>query len=186
MKSQQRRFFESCRLEQFGNPGGNPPGFPSGNGTGNGWEEIGNLDNGILAEAYLQNTSTLAADGLIDLGNAFSIGGTQDLVFRYRTTGGAFVDAAVQYITSAAVAGDYNNNGRVDAADYVFWRNNRGPGSLAQRGRHQSGGGRRSGLQLLAIEIRCDSLAADRGDGRQRRAGTGHAFALSVARQSSA
>jgi hypothetical protein len=116
------------------NPSGNPPGFPSGNGTGNGWEELGNLDDGILAEAYLQNTSTLAAGGAINLGNAFDIGGTQDLAFRYRTTGGAFVDALVQYVTTAGVAGDYNSNGAVDAADYVMWRNNRGPGSLPNEG----------------------------------------------------
>jgi hypothetical protein len=116
------------------NPSGNPPGFPSGNGSGNGWEEMGNLDNGILAEAYLQNISTLAAGGLIDLGNAFRVGAAQDLVFRYRTSGGAFVDAAVQYLTSAAVAGDYNNNGIVDAADYVIWRKRLGPGSLPNEG----------------------------------------------------
>jgi hypothetical protein len=116
------------------NPSGNPPGFPSGNGTGNGWEEMGNLDNGILAESYLQNISTLAAGGLIDLGNAFTVGATQDLVFRYRTSGGAFVDAAVQYVTSAAVAGDYNSNGVVDAADYVIWRKKLGPGSLPNEG----------------------------------------------------
>jgi hypothetical protein len=116
------------------NPAGNPPGFPSGNGTGNGWEEMGNLDNGILAESYLENSSTLAAGGLVDLGNAFRVGATQDLVFRYRTSGGAFLDAAVQYITSAAVAGDYNNNGIVDTADYVIWRKKLGPGSLPNEG----------------------------------------------------
>jgi hypothetical protein len=116
------------------NPAGNPPGFPSGNGTGNGWEELGNLDNGVLAEAYLQDISTLAAGGLIDLGNAFTVGGTQDLVFRYRTSGGAFVDAAVQYVTTAGVAGDYNSNGVVDAADYVIWRKKLGPGSLPNEG----------------------------------------------------
>jgi hypothetical protein len=27
------------------------------------------------------------------------------------------------YVTSAGVLGDYNNNGTVDAADYVLWRN---------------------------------------------------------------
>jgi hypothetical protein len=116
------------------NPSGNPAGFPSGNGTGNGWEELGNLGSSILAEAYLQNTSTLAPAGTIDLGNAFSAGGTQDLVFRYRSTGGAFVDATVEYLTTAGVPGDYNNNGRVDAADYVMWRNNLGPGSMPNEG----------------------------------------------------
>jgi hypothetical protein len=116
------------------NPAGNPPGFPSGNGTGNGWEELGNLGSGILAEAYLQDVSTLAAGGTIGLGNAFSTGGAHDLVFRYRTSGGAFVDAGVEYVTSVGVAGDYNGNGTVDAADYVVWRNSVGPGSLPNEG----------------------------------------------------
>jgi hypothetical protein len=40
----------------------------------------------------------------------------------------------VQYVTTAGVAGDYNSNGAVDAADYVMWRNNRGPGSLPNEG----------------------------------------------------
>ena len=74
------------------------------------------------------------AKGTEPLGNAFSTGGAQDLVFRYRTSGGAFVDAAVQYITVDGLSGDYNNNGLFDAADYVVWRNNVGPGSLPNEG----------------------------------------------------
>jgi hypothetical protein len=31
------------------------------------------------------------------------------------------------YVASAGIAGDYNNNGTVDAADYVVWRKNEGP-----------------------------------------------------------
>jgi hypothetical protein len=39
----------------------------------------------------------------------------------------------VQYVSDAgAVAGDYNNNGVVDAADYVLWRNG---GPLQNEGR---------------------------------------------------
>jgi hypothetical protein len=30
----------------------------------------------------------------------------------------------VQFVTGAGVIGDYNNNGTVDAADYVVWRDN--------------------------------------------------------------
>ena len=86
------------------------------------------------SKAYLQDTSTLAADGTVNLGNAFSIGGTQDLAFRYRTTAASNVVILVQYSTTAGVAGDYNSNGTVDAADYVYWRNNRGPGSLPNEG----------------------------------------------------
>jgi hypothetical protein len=39
------------------------------------------------------------------------VGGTRDLVFRYGVQSGL-----------AAQSGDYNNNGVVDAADYVVWR----------------------------------------------------------------
>jgi hypothetical protein len=103
-------------------PSGNPPGFPSGSGTGNGWEELGNLDDGILAEAYLQNASTLTAGDSISLGNAFSIGGSQDVLFRYRTTGGEFVDAPVQYIASPGIPGDFDGDGDADGDDLAQWQ----------------------------------------------------------------
>ena len=31
---------------------------------------------------------------------------------------------SLKFVASATLAGDYNNNGKVDAADYVMWRNN--------------------------------------------------------------
>ena len=55
-------------------------------------------------------------------------------MFRDRTTGGAFIDALVNYITGGAVAGDYNGNGVVDAADYVVWRDSLGGTSLTNEG----------------------------------------------------
>jgi hypothetical protein len=107
------------------NPGTHTPAnFPVGNGTGNGWEEMGNLNNSIVAEGYLQGASTLGAGQYISLGNLYA-GSAQDLKFTYRLGGGVFIDGTVQY-SSSAITGDYNGNGIVDGADYVVWRNNNG------------------------------------------------------------
>jgi hypothetical protein len=103
-------------------PAGNPPGFPSGNGTGNGWEQLGNLDSGIVAEAYLQGSSTLATGGSASLGSLFTVGGAQDLAFRYRTASGAFIDAVVEYISGGFLAADFNHDHTVNAADLTVWR----------------------------------------------------------------
>ena len=40
----------------------------------------------------------------------------------------------VRLFTPASVAGDYNNNGTVDAADYVVWRENVGQATIPNRG----------------------------------------------------
>jgi hypothetical protein len=105
------------------NPASNPAEFPSGNGTGNGWEELGNLTDKVVAEAFLTNSSKLKQNSSAPLGNLFSVGENQDLAFRYRAPDGVFYDATVQYVTSTALLGDYNQNGVVDAADYTLWRN---------------------------------------------------------------
>src|SRR5690606_5516987 len=64
------------------NPSLNTPAFPSGDGTGNGWEELGNLDDTIVAEFYLKGATEMASGTSVSLGNLFD-GGTEDLAFRY-------------------------------------------------------------------------------------------------------
>jgi hypothetical protein len=57
------------------------------------------------------------------MNGVFRPGSAQDLVFDYRS-GGLTLQGVVQYVgTPAGVAGDFNGNGVVDAADYVLWRN---------------------------------------------------------------
>jgi hypothetical protein len=90
----------------------NLPGFPAGNGSGNGWEQFGGSNSGVLGESFLTGTSRVSDSTSISLGAAFNVGGTRDLVFRYGIQAGQ--------VTSPS--GDYNNNGVVDAADYVVWR----------------------------------------------------------------
>jgi hypothetical protein len=90
----------------------NLAGFPAGNGTGNGWEEAGGSSSTVIGESYLTGNSGVANAANIALGNAYTLGGSHDLQFKY---------GAVSSVTPAT--GDFNNNGVVDAADYVLWRN---------------------------------------------------------------
>jgi hypothetical protein len=60
------------------------------------------------------------------MANTYSIGGAQDLSFEY-TSHGQVVRGFVNYIGAPPVLeGDYNEDGKVDAADYVVWRKNPG------------------------------------------------------------
>jgi hypothetical protein len=81
------------------------PGFPGGNGTGNGWEEAGGSNSKVVSESYLTGNSAVSTSS-VGLGAAFTVAGAHDIAFKY----------------GAILVGDYNNNGVVDAADYVLWR----------------------------------------------------------------
>src|SRR5262245_10852802 len=89
----------------------NLAGFPAGNGSGNGWEEAGGSGSSVLSESYLTGNSAFANAGIINLGAGFNVGGAQTVAFNY---------GKVSSVPNPV--GDYNNNGTVDAADYVLWR----------------------------------------------------------------
>ncbi len=103
---------------------GPDPGLTPGDGTGETWDEAGGSNDAVLAESFLLGNSTLAPNDSLDLGSGFDLGGTHDLTFQYHDfVSGAIVTGEVTYpIVAAGVQGDYNNNGIVDAADYVLWR----------------------------------------------------------------
>jgi hypothetical protein len=90
----------------------NLPGFPAGNGSGNGWEEAGGSSSSILSESYLTGNSALANGTNVGLGAGFNVGGAQTVTFKY---------GKVANLPNPV--GDYDNNGTVDATDYVLWRN---------------------------------------------------------------
>ena len=76
-----------------------------------------------MAESFLLGTSTLAPNDFLELGSGFDLGGTHDLTFQYfDVVSGSIVSGEVTYPIVAGVQGDYNNNGIVDAGDYVLWR----------------------------------------------------------------
>jgi len=102
---------------------GPDPGFTAGDGTGETWDEAGGSNDSVLSESFLLGNTTLAPNDSLSLGSAFDIGGAHDLSFQYHDfLSGSLVTGDVTYPTVAGVLGDYNNNGVVDAADYVLWR----------------------------------------------------------------
>jgi hypothetical protein len=99
--------------------GGDPPG--------QGWDESGGAGANQLTELFLSDTPySVPANGSLTIGNPFNVGGAQDLAFRIGISEGTGLNlpGTVEYVTGpGGVAGDYNGNGVVDAADYVQWRN---------------------------------------------------------------
>jgi hypothetical protein len=89
----------------------NVAGFPAGNGSGNGWEQFGGSSANVIGESYLTGSSDVSNNAAINLGAAFNVGGAHNLIFSYGAT---------------ARTGDYNNDGTVNAADYVLWRKKNG------------------------------------------------------------
>jgi hypothetical protein len=96
---------------------------------GAGWDKAGGSNANQLIELFLGAAgSPLAPNAALTLGtpyNAATFGGLDgDLVFKFGVNNGPLVTAPVTYIGSTpSVSGDYNNNGVVDAADYILWRN---------------------------------------------------------------
>jgi hypothetical protein len=96
-----------------------------------GWQS-GAAANNRLAEGNLTGSTTLAANGGTQaIGkpiNSAVIMDETDVVLEYHIAGGGAVSVlgGVQFASLGpppGVAGDYNGNGTVDAADYVLWRN---------------------------------------------------------------
>jgi hypothetical protein len=84
------------------------------------WNEAGGSSGIILSEFNVQGTKSIASSGSASLGNAFTVGGAHDLTFSYALPDGTLQSAWVEYV--AGLTGDYNSDGKVDAADYVVWR----------------------------------------------------------------
>ncbi len=83
-----------------------------------------------MSELQSSGSTTLNLNGgtTFDLGNLFTTTGQRDLVFQFvRSTDSTPLTGVVLYqALSAGVAGDYNNNGIVDAADYTLYRDTLG------------------------------------------------------------
>ena len=104
---------------------GTDPGTIPGDGVGETWDEAGGSGDAVLAESFLLGSTTLAPMDSVSLGTAFNPTGLHDVTFSYLdATSGAIVAGSVEYAVTPGVTGDYNNNGTVDAADYVVWRKN--------------------------------------------------------------
>ena len=114
--------------------------------AGEGWDKSGGASANLLREFYLPESGyAFPANGSLPIGNAlnpavFGAGNPGDLEFRFGLASGALLTGTVNYVSTAPqVAGDYNQNGVVDAADYVIWRKNVGGTTLPNRGTGISG-----------------------------------------------
>lgn len=101
---------------------GTDPGSGVGDSSGEYWQNLA-ATNGRVTEAFLLGSSSFTNARSESLGNIFNTGGAHDLVFTYTNIFNDVVNGVVEYFTPVGVPGDYNNNGVVDAADYVLWRN---------------------------------------------------------------
>jgi hypothetical protein len=122
--------WNSLDAQNFDAVDGPDAGTTAGDSPGEGWDKAVGVGTGLLAEYYLdEDGSTIPADPDIPLGNGYNpaiagVGNPGDLVFNYALPNGSFINGSVVYVAGApAVPGDYNNNGTVDTADYVLWRN---------------------------------------------------------------
>jgi len=103
-------------------------GSAPGSSPGEQWEMLTATDNRIF-EAFLFGDSTFDSSRSVDLGAIFKAAtppANRDVEFSYTTATGDIVVGAVQYFAAPGVTGDYNSDGRVDAADFTVWRDKLG------------------------------------------------------------
>ncbi|HEX2475338.1 MAG TPA: PEP-CTERM sorting domain-containing protein [Lacipirellulaceae bacterium] len=105
-----------------------PAQFPPDNGIDDGidWEVAVNPTSSELVEWYVTGTSPFQAGQQLNLGRAVNPAGMPQIAFTYTLADETLATGIVRYesIPLPPLAGDYNNNGVVDAADYVVWRKN--------------------------------------------------------------
>jgi hypothetical protein len=84
------------------------------------WAESGGSSANVLAELFLDGSSTLAPGSSFNLGNAFNTGlGAGDLKFRFTLTTGELINGAVNYVAGNA---DFNGDTRVNGSDFLIWQ----------------------------------------------------------------
>jgi hypothetical protein len=102
--------------------------------NGTGWnsldeQNVGNWLQNLatanqLVESFFMGSTTVAPGGQLALGNLFTTGKMEDVTGRYSSPDNLLNLFEVEFVTAAGITGDYNNNGVVDAVDYVVWRDN--------------------------------------------------------------
>jgi hypothetical protein len=100
----------------------------AGDSPGEQWEML-TASDGRITEAFLFGDTTFNESLTVPLGVIFDSATPmemRDVQFSYTNSFGDFITGVVEYFESAAVPGDYNNDGVVNAADYVVFRNHEG------------------------------------------------------------
>ena len=103
------------------------------------WLEVNSNANQI-GEVNTSGFTTLAPGANLNLGPLY-LGGTQDLQLSFLLMGQEIATSGkVLYQSLVAVAGDYNGDGRVNAADYTTWRDTLGSTSDLRANGDNTGG----------------------------------------------
>lgn len=101
-------------------------GTVAGDSPTEGWDQGGGAGAGQLLEYFLGETgSTIGPGETLSLGNAYNpaMSTIRDLQISLGLLSGQEILGSVTYVSGpVGIPGDYNNNGIVDAADYVVWR----------------------------------------------------------------
>ena len=110
------------------------------------WQEAGPTATEI-SELNPQASTSIAPNAGYALGALWNTGGDRNLQLVYQLANeatsrvGAVVFGALPPLSGGGVAGDYNNDGKVDAADYTVWRNNLGDANEDDIHNNGDGGG---------------------------------------------
>jgi hypothetical protein len=121
--------WNSLDLQNLDAVDGSDPGSVAGDSLTEGWDKASNASKARLSEYFVRGTgSAVPVGAALTIGKAYDTsvfsGADGDLVFSYGIAGSSkLLSGTVSYI-STAIPGDYNGNGKVDAADYVLWRKN--------------------------------------------------------------
>ena len=95
--------------------------------VGVGWDELGGSSASILSEFNFQSSTLFAPDDAAHLGRVFQVGGLNDVVFSYGLAGQTALTAGfVDYVSTPALAGDFNGDDLVDGADFAQWQTDYG------------------------------------------------------------
>ncbi len=115
-------------------------------GGANVWQESGPT-TGEISELNPLASTTIAPNAGYALGGLWSTSGQRDLQLQFQLANestsrvGAVVYGVLPPLSTGGLAGDFNNNGTVDAADYTLWRNNLGAANETAINNNGDGGG---------------------------------------------
>lgn len=92
-----------------------------------GWAPGLNQSGAVLSESNLLGSTSIATGASFDLGEIFSVGSSQDLVFEYHVAGGSSIRGTVEFASGpVGQVGDTDDDGDVDLDDLNGVRNNFG------------------------------------------------------------
>lgn len=115
-------------------------------GGANVWQEA-NPTASFLSELNPSGSASISPNNGHNLGALWAISGARDLIFQYQLANeatprtGVVVFGALPPLSTGGLAGDFNADGKVDAADYTRWRDNLGAPTEAGINNNGDGGG---------------------------------------------